>query len=98
MVRAAVLGLGLLHLQLGWGPDDPAVVRPRDAYLEVFGDLASHAELVEELELACQVAKVGRALSWHVALRMGGREADEFADAPLRALASLLSDSWIAAV
>lgn len=94
-----LLGLGMLHLQLGVGPDDPAVTRPRDAYLEVFGDLASPAELVEELELACQVGKVGRALSWHRALRMGGaEEAGEFADAPLRALASLLSDSWIAAV
>jgi hypothetical protein len=52
-----------------------------------------------ELELACQVGKVGRALSWHRALRMGGaEEAGEFADAPLRALASLLSDSWLAAV
>jgi len=94
-----LLGLGMLHLQLGVGPDDPAVTRPRDAYLEVFGDLASHAELVEELELACQVGKVGRALSWHRALRMGGgEEAGEFADAPLRALASLLSGSWLAAV
>ena len=94
-----LLGLGMLPLQLGVGPDDPAVTRPRDAYLEVFGDLASPAELVEELELACQVGKVGRALSWHRALRMGGaEEAGEFADAPLRALASLLSDSWIAAV
>jgi hypothetical protein len=30
-----------------------------DAYLEVFGDLASHGELVEELELACRVARWG---------------------------------------
>jgi hypothetical protein len=34
----------------------------------VFGDLASRAELVEELELACRVAKAGRALSWDRAL------------------------------
>jgi RimJ/RimL family protein N-acetyltransferase len=94
-----LLGLGMLHQQLGVGADDPAVVRPRDAYLEVFGDLASRAELVEELELACQVAKAGRALSWDRALRMRGpEEAGEFADAPLHALRSLLSDSWIAAV
>jgi len=94
-----LLGLGMLHLQLGVGADDPAVVRPRDAYLEVFGDLASRAELVEELELACQVAKVARALSWDRALRMrGADEAGEFADAPLQALRSLLSGSWIAAV
>jgi hypothetical protein len=94
-----LLGLGMPSLQLGVGADDPAVVRPRDAYLEVFGDLASPAELVEELELACRVAKVARALSWDRALRMRGAEqAGEFADAPLEALRSLLSDSWIAAV
>jgi hypothetical protein len=70
----------------------------RDAYLEVFGDLASHAA-VEELELACRVGKVGRALSWDRAVRLqGDDEADEFADAPLRALESLLSDSAIVAV
>ena len=93
-----LLGLGMLRRQLGVGADDPAVVRPRDAYLEVFGDLASRAELVEELELACQVGKVGRALSWQRALRMGGdEEAGEFADGPLVALRSLLSDSWLEA-
>jgi hypothetical protein len=70
-----------------------------DAYLEVFGDLASHGELVEELELACRVGKVGRALSWDRALRLQGEEeAGELADAPLRALESLLSDSAIVAV
>jgi hypothetical protein len=93
-----LLGLGMLRRQLEVGADDPAVVRPRDAYLEVFGDLASRAELVEELELACQVGKVGRALSWHRALRMSGdEEAGEFADGPLVALRSLLSDSWLEA-
>jgi aminoglycoside phosphotransferase (APT) family kinase protein len=94
-----LIGLGMIRLQLEVGPDDPAVVRPRDAYLEVFGDLAAHAELVEELELACRVGKVGRALSWDRALRMGGaEEAGEFGDAPLRALGSLLSESAITAV
>jgi Phosphotransferase enzyme family len=94
-----LLGLGMLRRQLQVGPEDPAVVRPRDAYLEVFGDLASRAELVEELELACQVGKVGRALSWHRAVRMSGdEEAGEFAEGPLVALGSLLSDSWLEAV
>ena len=59
-----LLGLGMLRRQLEVGADDPAVVRPRDAYLEVFVDLASRAELVEEPELARQVL-AGRALSWH---------------------------------
>jgi hypothetical protein len=93
-----LLGLGMIRLQLDVAADDPAVTRPRDAYLEVFGDLASHAELVEELELACRVGKVGRALSWDRAVRLQGEEAGEFADAPLRALESLLSDSAIVAV
>ena len=91
-----LLGLGMIRLQLEVAADDPAVTRPRDAYLEVFGDLASHAELVEEL--ACRVGKVGRALSWDRAVRLQGEEAGEFADAPLRALESLLSDSAIVAV
>ena len=94
-----LLGLGMIGLQLEVPSDDPAVIRPRDAYLEVFGDLASHAELVEELELACRVGKVGRALSWDRAMRLQGEEeTGEFADAPLRALGSLLSDSAIVAV
>ena len=54
-----LLGLGMLRRQLEVGADDPAVVRPRDAYLEVFGDLASRAELVEELELAARWARSG---------------------------------------
>jgi hypothetical protein len=57
-----LLGLGMIRLQLKVAADDPAVTRPRDAYLEVFGDLASHGELVEELELACRVGKALRAL------------------------------------
>jgi hypothetical protein len=62
-------------------------------------EFGRRAELAEELELACQVAKAGRTLSWDRALRMrGAEEAGEFADAPLHALRSLLSDSWIAAV
>jgi hypothetical protein len=92
-MRASVMPLRFV------GADDPAVVRPRDAYLEVFGALASRAELVGELELACQVGKVGRALSWHRALRMSGdEEAGELVDGPLVALGSLLSDSWLEAV
>lgn len=42
---------------------------------------------------------MGRALSWDRAVRLEGEEeAGEFADAPLRALESLLSDSAIVAV
>jgi hypothetical protein len=94
-----LLTLGMIRLQLEVAADDPAVTRPRDAYLEVFGGLASHGELVEELELACRVGKVGRALSWERAVRLqGDQDAGGFADAPLRALETLLSDSPIVAV
>lgn len=87
--------LGFLRQQLGAGPGDPAVLRVRDAYLEVFGDLATHAELVEELELACQVSKVARTLTWDRSLQAQGyEEAGAFATAPFRSLESLLSESY----
>jgi hypothetical protein len=56
--------------------------RARDPYLDAFGDLAPHAELVRIAELACRVARVARALVWH--------RADPRGDAPLHTLRSLL--------
>ena len=49
------------HLEVGL--DDPAFLRIRDAYLDVFSDLAPQTELVEALELACHVRKAARALT-----------------------------------
>ena len=81
--------------RLGVDADDPAVRRIRDAYLEVWSDLAPHRELVAELELACWVGKVARALTWDRALRARGHDqAREFADAPRQQLTALLADSW----
>ncbi|WP_329085146.1 MULTISPECIES: phosphotransferase family protein [unclassified Streptosporangium] len=92
-----LVALGFLRLHLGAAPDDPAILRPRDAYLEVFGDLAPHAELVEELELACRVGKITRTLVWERSIRAQGHaHAGEFAKAPLRSFGSLAADSWIA--
>jgi Phosphotransferase enzyme family len=71
--------------------------RARDAYLEPFGDVAPHGELVETLEIACRVAKVARALTWERALR-AGEDADvdpDFARAPLATLASFLDHSYL---
>ena len=52
-------------LALGWVPmSDADRLRLRDAYLEPFGELAPHAELVDTLELACRVGKIARALTW----------------------------------
>jgi hypothetical protein len=84
-----------VRTQLGAGPDDPAVRRIRDAYLEVWSDLAPPRELVAELELACWAGKVARALTWDRALRAQGHDqAREFADAPRQHLTALLADSW----
>jgi hypothetical protein len=90
LVTAAVV-----RARLGVGQDDPAVRRVRDAYLEVWSDLAPPRELVAELELACWVGKVARALIWDRALREQGHDqAREFADAPRQHLAALLADGW----
>lgn len=91
-----LLGLGFLSQHLGVGPDDPAVVRPRDAYLEVFSDLAGHAELVDELETACWVGKVARVLTWARALEDQREPVEDFARAPFRWFTSLATDTWIA--
>jgi hypothetical protein len=80
--------LGLTKL-LEVGPDDDRVRRPRDAYLEVFGD---PADLLAELDLACWIGKVARALVWERSLH--GDLDSEYADAPLETLWSLSLSSW----
>jgi hypothetical protein len=77
--------------------DDPQIVRLRDAYLEVFSDLAPQAELVETLELACRVGKIARTLVWDRAVRALAPDEvdDEWARAPLVTLSSLLDDSYL---
>lgn len=90
-----LLALGIVHHRLRVPVDDPAIVRPRDAYLEVFDDLAPRSELVVELELACWVGKAARVLTWARALRLAEHdEAGEFASAPLDCLAGLLAPTW----
>lgn len=80
----------------GVAVDDPVIHRVRDAYLESFGDLAPHAQLVAELELACAVGKAARALTWERALRAGGDdEASEFTDAPFVWITGVLGPSWL---
>ncbi len=87
--------LAVVRRQLGVGVDDTAVTRPRDAYLEVWSDVAPRSALVAEQELACWVGKVARALTWDRALRTQGHDqAGEFADAPFQNLAALLAGSW----
>jgi Phosphotransferase enzyme family len=91
-----LLPLGWVRYRLGFGLDDAIFLRVRDAYLEVFGDLAPRAELVGALELACRVGKVARALTWARAVSaLGDDEAGEFAGAPLHNLGSLPDDSYL---
>jgi Phosphotransferase enzyme family len=88
--------LGWVQHQLGFGLGAPEILRVRDAYLEVFSDLASHAELVEALELACHVGKAARALTWDRALSaLGEEDAGEHAAAPLVCMRALLGDSYL---
>ena len=75
------------------------VLRARDAYLDVFSDRAPRAELVETLELACQVGEDRRALTWERALRPRASRARRSTRtgraAPLETLAMVLDDGYL---
>jgi hypothetical protein len=61
----------------------------RDAYLGAFADLGEHAALVRAVELACRLANIARALTWHRLLDGLDGMADGFARAPYDCLATL---------
>jgi hypothetical protein len=85
-------------LALGWVPmSDGDRLRLRDAYLEPFGEMAPHAELVQTLELACRVGKVARALTWQRSVSAyDPQEVDErWLSGPSESLFSLLEDTWL---
>jgi Ser/Thr protein kinase RdoA (MazF antagonist) len=84
-----LVALSSLTQHLGVDPDNRLVRRPRDTYLEVFGD---PAELLAELDSACWIGKVARALVWERALH---GDPGEFARAPLETLWSLRMNSWL---
>ena len=89
-----------MQRDLDAGLDDPRFLRARDAYLDVFADIAPRAELVETLELACHVAKIARVLTWDRSLR-AARDQDEpveddWVTAPRETLTSLLDESYLA--
>jgi len=77
--------------------DDRRLLAVRDAYLEEFAGLAPHAELVETLELACRMAKIGRALTWEWVIRSlrPADVVDEWRRAPLACLRSLADDAYL---
>ena len=85
--------------QVRRGGGDGALLRARDAYLDVFGDRAPRAELVETLELACQVAKIARALTWDRALQAAREQGEavdpDWATAPLETLAMVLDEDYL---
>ncbi len=87
--------------QVRRGGGEDALLRARDAYLDVFSDRAPRAELVETLELACQVAKIARALTWHRALQAAREQGEavdpDWATAPLETLATVLDDDYLGA-
>jgi hypothetical protein len=96
---AMLVPLGFVQRGLGVGLDDPAFLRARDAYLDVFADLGTRVELRETLELACRVAKIARALTWDRAVRSArdqGEELDEqWAGACLETLDSIRDDAYL---
>jgi hypothetical protein len=92
---ATLVPLGMVRGALG----EDALLRARDAYLDVFADRGPRAALVETLELACHVAKIARALTWHRALQAAHGEGEAvdpaWANAPLETLAMLLDESYL---
>ncbi len=91
------LGEILEHLEVGL--DDPRYLRARDAYLEVFTDLAPGEDLVATLEVACRVAKAARVHTWERGLRAARQQSDQidprWAAAAMATLASLLDESYL---
>jgi hypothetical protein len=84
--------LGSLRRTLHVDVTDAAMTRPRDAYLEVFTDLAPRSELVHLAETACRAAVVARALTW----TRGPADDPRFADTPREVLAALGDPEWLA--
>lgn len=96
---AMLVPLGILRRQLGGGLDHDLFTRARDAYLAGFADLAPHEDLVATLDVACRVAKIARALTWDRAVRAaresGQHVREDWAEAPLQTLASILDSSYL---
>jgi hypothetical protein len=94
---AALVPLGMVRRAIG----DGALERARDAYLDGFSDRGPRGELGELLELACHVAKIARALTWHRALQAAREQGEpvdpEWADAPLQTLATVLDAHYLGA-
>ena len=75
--------------------DHRTIQRLRDAYLEAFSDLAPRPELVEAVELACQMSKVNRTLVWASIARIAGPQARGKRRYVLEWLSLLLGDTYL---
>jgi hypothetical protein len=93
-----LVGLGFLQMRLETRVDDARIQRARDAYLEVFTHIAPKNDLIAALELACQVGKVARALTWNRALIAGGEGSEEFANTPFESLTAILEENYLGRV
>lgn len=84
--------------RFGLSLDDPAILRVRDAYLEVWSDLAPRPELARTMEVAIKLGALARALCWERSL-IGATEAElaEWADAVPGWLGELVSGPDLAA-
>jgi hypothetical protein len=96
---AMLVPLGMVRQLLDEPAGGPQFTAVRDAYLDLFGDLAPAEDLPATLETACRVAKIARAHTWQRAIGaaadQGDRAADRFRDAPLDTLGAVLDEDWL---
>ena len=96
---AMLVPLGQVRQLLDVSMDAPAFVAVRDAYLDLFRDLAPGEDLPRTLETACRVAKIARVHTWYRAIgaaaEQGDELADRFRDAPLDTLCAVLDDDQL---
>jgi hypothetical protein len=64
-----LVALGFAAYLLELDPGAPEIHHLRDAYLEMWSDLAPPAQLRRSASLACRVTRVSKALAWERALR-----------------------------
>ena len=93
-----LMALRMLQSHLQVHHDAPEIERLRDAYLEVFTDLAPRSELIAAVELACQVGKVSRAWTWISLAGDAGSGTTGRRRQVLRWLSFLLDDSYLGRV
>ncbi|MHC1558151.1 phosphotransferase [Actinomycetospora sp. C-140] len=87
-----LVALGSLRRTLQVATEDAAITRPRDAYLEVFTDLAPRAALADLAATACRAAVVARALTW----TRGAAADPRFTHTPREVLDVLGDADWLA--